>query len=46
MFHGVEPIKECFILTEFYHITEDKYYWPDIPESLGISYTYEVMQNE
>jgi len=40
MFHGVEPVTEHFTLPEFYHFTARKYSWPNIPESLGIDYTF------
>lgn len=45
MFHGIEPVTEYFTVPDFYHIIESKYSWPNIPESLVINYTYEVMQN-
>ncbi len=46
MFHGVEPITEYFTLLEFYRVAERKYSWPDIPESLGVDYIFEVVKNE
>lgn len=42
MFGGVEPIKDSFILSDFYHHTSAKYSWPVIPVSLDIDYTFEV----
>ncbi len=44
MFGGVEPITECFVLPDFYHLTPTKYSWPVIPESLDIDYVFEVMR--
>lgn len=44
-FRGVEPITEQFALPEFYHITVRKYSWPDIPEFIGIDYTFEVVKD-
>lgn len=46
MFRGVEPVTEYFALPGFYHITARKYLWPDMPESLGIDYTFEVKRND
>ena len=46
MFQGIEPLTEDFAVPDFYHITQSKYAWPDIPESLEINYIYEVLKNE
>jgi len=46
MFQGIEPVTKYFTAPDFYHIIESRYSWPDIPESLNINYTYEVLNNE
>ena len=44
MFQGIDHVNECFTLPEFYHITEGKYPWPDVPDFLSIDYAFEVMK--
>lgn len=44
MFHGVEPIFECYTIPHFYQITEKRYSWPHIPEATDIDYRFEVMK--
>ena len=42
LFDGVGPITGYFALPDFYQLIPTKYSWPDIPESLGIYYAFEV----
>lgn len=46
MFHGVEPVARHFFLPEFYHLAAREYLWPDIPESPGVDYVFEVIRND
>jgi len=46
MFHGVEPITEYFTLPEFYQISPRGYSWPDMPESMGVDYKFEVIKDD
>lgn len=44
IFRGMEPVTEYFVLPQFYRLTIGKYLWPDVPESLGIEYKFEVVR--
>jgi hypothetical protein len=44
MFGGVEPVAQYFTLPDFYSVNPTQYLWPDIPESLLIDYTFEVVK--
>lgn len=46
MFRGVEPITEYFTLPEFYQVSPRGYSWPDMPESMGVDYKFEVIKDD
>jgi len=46
MFRGVEPVTEYFALPEFYQAPPRRYSWPDMPESIGVDYKFEVIKDD
>ena len=46
MFRGVEPLTEYFALRKFYQVSPSRYSWPDIPESIGVDYEFEVIRDD
>jgi hypothetical protein len=45
IFCGVEPIIEYLSIPEFYQISPRTYTWPDIPESVRVDHTFEVIKD-
>jgi len=45
VFRGVEPVREYLTLPKFYHISSRSYTWSNIPETVEVDYTYEVISD-
>ncbi len=45
VFRGVEPVREYLTLPKFYHISSRSYTWSNIPKTVEVDYTYEVISD-
>ena len=46
MFRGVEPVNKHITVPEFYRVSPRRYLWLDMPESMGLDYAFEVIEND